>query len=163
MELWDILDHNKNKTGKQIERGHPMQSGEYHLVVFAFIMNVKGEVLISKRTPNKTFPNKWEIPGGSAILGDDSLSAIRREVLEEVGLDLSETNGRIIKSIRCETGLSYFADVWLFKYEVDITSIKCQPEEVSEVKLATKEEVLQLMQNNAFIKSDLIMNCLEIV
>ena len=37
MELWDVLDENRNKTGKLIERGKPMRSDEFHLVVFAFI------------------------------------------------------------------------------------------------------------------------------
>jgi 8-oxo-dGTP pyrophosphatase MutT (NUDIX family) len=161
METWDILDSNKIKTGKFVERGRPMKAGEYHLVVFAFIKNKNGDFLISNRTPNKTFPNKWEIPGGAAIQGDDSLTAILREVKEELGVVLSDTNGKINNSTRCETGLSYFADVWLFEQEIDITTVICQPEEVSQAKFSSKEEILRLMKINAFIKSELILNCLE--
>lgn len=141
MELWDILDENRDKTGRFVERGKPMESGDYHLVVFAFIKNDKGEFLISKRTSNKTFPGTWEITGGSGIVGDDSLSAITREVKEELGVELIDKNGKIIKSIRCECDCSYFADVWIFEHDIDIKDVVCQPEEVSEARWATREDI----------------------
>ena len=49
IELWDILDENGNITGRLHERGKPMVEGDYHLVVHVWIMNHKGEFLISKR------------------------------------------------------------------------------------------------------------------
>ena len=89
IELWDILDEDGNKTGELVARGRPMKQDEYHLVVHVWIRNSKGQFLISKRTPNKTFPNMWETTGGSAIKGEDSLSAALREVREEIGINLS--------------------------------------------------------------------------
>ena len=32
MELWDIYDDNRLKTGRTVERGNPMAPGEYHIV-----------------------------------------------------------------------------------------------------------------------------------
>ncbi|HBL84388.1 MAG: hypothetical protein A2Y17_04825 [Clostridiales bacterium GWF2_38_85] len=49
-EYWDILDENGNKTGCLHERGKIMQKGEYHLVAQVWIMNGKGEFLISRRS-----------------------------------------------------------------------------------------------------------------
>ena len=47
-ELWDIYDSNKQKTGKTVERGnYDFKTGEYHIVVTAFIINSKKEILIS--------------------------------------------------------------------------------------------------------------------
>ncbi|MEZ3421554.1 MAG: hypothetical protein K1V95_06535 [Eubacterium sp.] len=67
-ELWDILDKNRNKTGKTVLRSaFPNSSEEYHLVVHIWIRNKNGEWLISKRTPNKTEPLKWEFTGGRFI------------------------------------------------------------------------------------------------
>jgi 8-oxo-dGTP diphosphatase len=67
VELWDIYDKNRQKTGKIHERGKPISEGDYHLVVQVWIRNSKGEYLISKRHPNKPHPNLWECPGGSVL------------------------------------------------------------------------------------------------
>ncbi|TCT17173.1 isopentenyldiphosphate isomerase [Natranaerovirga pectinivora] len=163
MELWDILDKDRNKTGKLIERGQHLKTGEYHLVVFAFIKNSKGELLISKRTPNKTYPNTWEITGGAAVTGDTSLTAIIREAKEELGINLEIDKGKIIKSFRCDVNHSYFADVWLFEQDINFDNIVCQPEEVSEAALVTKEELIALIKNNMFIQNDYVLECLELL
>jgi len=162
MELWDILDENRNETGRVVERGKSMNTGEYHLVVFAIIINSKGQFIISKRTPNKTYPNTWEFTGGSALAGEDSLSAILREVKEELGVELIKRNGKVLKTIKYDTG-SYFADVWLFEQDVDIHDVACQPEEVSEARIVTKKEIIKLIKGDIFIKNTFITGCLELI
>ena len=163
MELWDVLDENRRKTGKLIERGKPMRSDEFHLVVFAFIKNSKGEILISKRAPIKTFPNTWEVTGGSAIAGDDSLSAIVREVKEELGIGI-KSKGKILKSTVHKGESSYFADIWIFEQDVDIEKVICQPEEVSEARFATKDEIYRLIDEGKFMVGNYsIIDCLELV
>ena len=87
-ELWDIYDINRKPTGRTVERGKPMKSGEYHIVVNVWIRNSKGEWLISKRTPNKHFPLLWEPTGGSAVSGESSFDAAIRETREELGVEL---------------------------------------------------------------------------
>ena len=79
-ELWDIYDINKQKTGRTAERGkYKFQKGEYHIVVTAFIINSKKEILISKRAATKkTHPLKWECNGGSILAGETSLNGIIR-------------------------------------------------------------------------------------
>lgn len=164
MELWDVLDENGNKTGRLVERGKPLNAGEYHLVVFSFIKNPKGQFLISKRAEYKTAPNTWEITGGAAIAGEDSLSAITREVKEELGIALLRGNGKMVKRIRYETEYSFFADVWIFEEDIDIKDVICQPEEVSDAKWATKEEIKILIKKQIFMyQKDAIINCLELV
>ena len=56
MEQWDIYDKNFAKTGKTICRGEKLQDDEYHLVVNAWIVNKKGEFLITQRNANKSHP-----------------------------------------------------------------------------------------------------------
>ncbi|HOO34062.1 MAG TPA: NUDIX domain-containing protein [Thermotogota bacterium] len=160
MELWDVLDKNRKKTGRLVERGNPnslLGPGEYHLVVFAIIRNCEGNFLISKRTPNKTFPNMWEITGGSAITGDDSMKAVLREIKEEVGLTVDPSRGKIIGSVRVDDNRSYFADVWLFDHDVNLSEIVCQPEEVSEAKIATKDEILKMTEEGSFIMNPFVL------
>lgn len=58
-ELWDIYDENRVKTGRTVERGQPMAPDEFHIVVNAWLTDGSGQLLISKRTPNKPYPNMW--------------------------------------------------------------------------------------------------------
>ena len=88
-ELWDVYDENRNLTGRLHRRGDMMPKGDYHLVVHIWLMNERGEFLLTKRAPNKGFPGMWECTGGSALAGDDSLTAAIRESKEETGLTLN--------------------------------------------------------------------------
>ena len=152
MEFWDILDENRKLTGRTVERGKPMKHGEYHLVVHVWVKNSKGEFLISKRTPNKTYPNMWETTGGSAIVGDDSLQAALREVKEEIGIDLSSIVGERIYSLkRQKNDFSDFLDVWLFNAEVDIKDVVYQHDEVCDAKWATKNQILTMIKDKEFV------------
>ena len=89
MELWDLYDQNRIKTGEVAVRdGDPIPLGRYHVVVHAAVFNSRGEMLIQRRQPWKAiFPGLWDITcGGSAQAGEDSPTAVWREVMEEVGL-----------------------------------------------------------------------------
>ena len=161
MELWDILDENGQPTGVVKQRGDNLLPGEFHLVVFAFISNSKGELLISRRTMNKTFPGSWEITGGAAIKGDHSQSAVLREIREELGLSLLPEQGKKIGHFRWVGEHSYFADLWHFKADIDVEEIECQPEEVSEAKWVRKEEVEKMIEQGLFIRNDFVLACLK--
>ncbi|MBI9011598.1 MAG: NUDIX domain-containing protein [Clostridiales bacterium] len=163
MELWDILDENRQLTGRTIERGKPMNPGDYHLVVFAYIKHADGRLLISKRTPNKTFPNTWEVTGGSAVIGDDSYTAIKREVKEELGIDL-KSSGQLIKTTKYDGECSHFSDIWFFEEDIDMDQVVCQSEEVSEAKLATKDDIKALIEEKLFMSGNLsVLECLDMV
>lgn len=55
-ELWDLYDSSRKKTGVAVERGQTIPEGSYHLVVSVWIMNSKGEFLLSQRHPDKPSP-----------------------------------------------------------------------------------------------------------
>lgn len=46
MELWDIYNENREKTGRTIVRGQKLGENEYHLVVHMWIINSNGQFLI---------------------------------------------------------------------------------------------------------------------
>lgn len=63
----------------------------------AVLIDPKDRILILKRPANlkpDSFPNKWCIPGGKALVGETPLNNVIREVLEETGIKLkpSSTN-----------------------------------------------------------------------
>lgn len=150
MEFWDIYDKNRIKTGRKHERGKPLPAGEYHLVVTILIINSRKEILVTKRHPDKPYPNMWECPGGSVLTGEDSLEGALREVKEEIGIDLPNNSGDLVKS---EIRNHDFKDVWLFHHDFDIEETVLQPEEVTDAKWVTLTELESMFNEGIVVPS----------
>lgn len=140
-ELWDVYDENRRVTGRLHRRGDPMQPGDYHLSVHIWIKDHAGRFLLTKRAPTKGFPLMWESTGGSALAGDDSLSAALREVREETGITLLPENGKCLLSMKRKND---FCDVWLFRQEVDLKDVVLLEGETCDARLATIDEIKAL-------------------
>lgn len=138
-ELWDVLDGDRNPTGRTARRGDmPLPAGDYHLVVHVWVQNSRGEFLLTRRTPNKTFPLMWEVTGGSAASGDSSLHAALREIREETGFRLQPESGQLLFS---EKRRDNFLDVWLFRADLDLQDAVLQSFETCDICWATEEEL----------------------
>ena len=150
MELWDIYDEHRRKTGKTMVRGNSIENGNYHLVVHVCIFNSKNQMLIQQRQPFKEgWSNLWDVSvGGSAIQGDNSQTAAEREVLEEIGYQIDLSNIRPHLTINFNGG---FDDIYLIEKEIDLTTLQLQYEEVQQVKWANKKKVLELLEDKQFI------------
>jgi len=55
--------------------------------VVAAIIKRADEILICQRTKHQPMPLKWEFPGGKIEPGEQPRDALRRELLEELGID----------------------------------------------------------------------------
>jgi hypothetical protein len=86
MELWDIYDAYRHKTGRTGVRGEPVLPGDYHLVVHLIVFNAAGQMLIQQRQSCKrSCPDMWDITvGGCAVVGESSQEAAMRELREEI-------------------------------------------------------------------------------
>lgn len=157
-ELWDVYDADRNLTGRVHRRGDFLAEGDYHLIVHVWIQNSKGQFLITKRSPNKGFPNLWECTGGSALAGDDSLTAALREVREETGLVLKPENGRIVLYQR---GSDYHNDIWLFQQDFDLSDVRLLEGETCDSMLATAAQIRQMVQAGRFVPVSHIGQFLE--
>lgn len=147
-ELWDVYDSNRRLTGKLHRRGDFLKKGEYHLVVHVWLLNSKGEFLLTKRAPNKGFPNTWETSGGAAQTGDDSLSAAIREVYEETGLVALPENAEQIFTFRRKDD---FCDVWLIRQDFDLEKVVLLPGETIDKKYASASQILEMYQNKELV------------
>lgn len=164
MELWSLMDSDRTYTGKVIKRGDEIELGNYHLVVFAFIKNHEGKFLIAQRAANKSHAHTWEIPAGASILEEGSLSAVLREVKEEVGINLYPSKGKIIKSFKREGELAYIADIYLFHQTVQDSEINIGPSEVQSAKFVELKEILNLMASNQFmVGMHEVLECIELL
>jgi isopentenyldiphosphate isomerase len=155
-ELWDILDKDGNPTGIQKQRSpwplpeSNLKKGEYHLVVQVWILNSRGEFLISQRVPEKHWPLMWECTGGSAVSGEDSITAAIKEAKEELGIDLNPANGRLFIRFVKEDSRAII-DAWLFRQDINIKDITLHPEETCDAMWASKEKIRQMLTNEQFI------------
>lgn len=154
MELWDILDENGNFTGVVLDKDDKKtwEKNNYHQGVDAWIINSENKILIQKRSiQKKREPNVWSMTvGGSVIKGEKILEALNREANEELGISLNLDNATKIQHYKLP---NLWLDVYLIKQEVDISKIKLRPEEVSEVKFASFDEIENIYKNNLFMKN----------
>ncbi|MDD6879359.1 MAG: NUDIX domain-containing protein, partial [bacterium] len=158
-EMWDVYDKDRRQVGRLQRRGDSMKDGDYHIVVHVWIRNKNGEYLLTKRAPDKMFPLSWECTGGSALAGEDSLTAALREVREETGLKLDPANGSVV--IHAD-GDNYFGDIWLFREEFDLDKVRLQAGETVDKRKATKDEIIALIESCEFVPYDYLGRLFEI-
>ncbi len=150
MEKWDVLDENGNKTGEIVDRKsdfYIIGNNKFHLVSVVWIYN-NGKFLCQKRSEKKEIdPLFWSVPGGSISTGESSVLGALREVKEEVGIDLFESDLKFIKRMKREND---FCDVWLSKRKIDNDEISFNDSEVAEVKWFSFKEIIEMMDKSKF-------------
>lgn len=148
MEVWDIYDHNRQRTGKTIERGEHLEYDEYHLAVHVWIMNDQGQFLIQKRSVNLTRkPGLWAATGGAALTGEESVCAARRELFEELSIEADADDLQLIKSF---TRVNNHTDVYFLTCNVAVNNLLLQEEEVDDVRWFTISEIKQMILRDEF-------------
>lgn len=167
MELWDIYDKNKVRTGRTMKRNDwCLKDDEYHLTVLGVLKRPDGKFLITKRVMTKHWaPGWWEVSGGAVMAGEDSQDAVVREVFEETGIDVKDAKGGYLFSYHRENpgkGDNYFVDI--YRFEVDITDedVKIQEEEAAGYMFATLDEIKDFADQGIFLHYDSIKKAFEI-
>lgn len=161
MELWDIYDKNKERTGRTMVKDEfHLADDEYHLTVLGVIMRPDKRFLITKRVMTKAWaPGWWEVSGGAAQAGEESEEAVRREIKEETGLDVSTAEGGYVFSYKRENpgeGDNYFVDIYRYTMDIDEKDITLQTEETDGCRFATAEEIAELAEQGIFLHYDSI-------
>ena len=156
MELWDIYDVNKQLTGRTMKREDwNMQPGDYHLTVQGVIRRPDGSFLITQRSMTKSWAaGWWEVSGGGVLAGETSEEAIKREILEETGIDVSNAPGGYVFSYRRDNpdeGDNYFVDIYRFEMDVKDDDIKVQETETDAFRFVTLEEIETLADEGIFL------------
>lgn len=166
MEMWDIYDINKKLTGRTMKKNDwHMQPGEYHLTVLGVIRRSDGKFLITQRVLTKAWAaGWWEVSGGGVQAGESSEEAVRREVFEETGLDVSKAAGGYLFSYRRDNpdeGDNYFVDIYRFDMDVTEKDVTIQKEEANDFKFASLEEIKAIAGDGKFLHFDSIRQVFE--
>lgn len=167
MEFWDIYDKNKVKTGRTMKRNDwCLKDDEYHLTVLGVVARPDGKFLITKRVMTKSWaPGWWEVSGGACQAGEESLDAVKREVLEETGLDVNNAEGGYLFTYHRENpgkGDNYFVDVYRFIMDFDESDVKPQEAETDGFMIATIDEIKEFAAQGIFLHYDSIKKAFEL-
>ena len=152
-ERWDIYNQQGQLTGQTKTKDDIFHEGEYHLAASLWIINSKGEALIQKRAATKRInPGMWNITGGSANAGECSVHACVREVAEEIGLHFAPQD---IKLLSRSFGKDCIHDDYIVFFDCDTSDTVLQPEEVTEVRWASMDEIVDLFHAGEFMFDDI--------
>ncbi len=152
MELWDVYDANRQPVGRKHPRGTPMRSGDYHLTAFVWIFNQKGQLLLTKRSPQKmAFPNFWALTGGAVLSGEDSLHAACREVLEETGIFAFASEFLPIDTYKRK---NCFCDLYFLRKDVPLSRLKLQPGETCDARWVSRKEFEEMIAHKEIADPD---------
>ena len=167
MELWDIYDKNKQRTGRTMKRNDwCLKDDEYHLTVLGVVARTDGKFLITKRVMTKAWaPGWWEVSGGAAMAGEDSKDAVLREVKEETGLDVSGFDGGYQFTYQRENpgeGDNYFVDVYRFVGDFTEADLDFQEKEIDGYMLASVEEIKAFAKEGIFLHYDSIKEVFDL-
>lgn len=165
MELWDIYDREKRRTGRTMVRDDwHMKEGDYHLSVLGVVMRPDGKFLITRRAHDKSWaPDWWEVSGGAAVAGEDSADAVVREIREETGLDVSGCEGGFLFSYcRENTGDNYFVDVYRFLVDFTEEDVILQTEETSGFMIADLEQIKEFGSQGIFLHYNSIREAFDV-
>lgn len=151
-ELWDIYDENRKPLGLVIIRGGGrLQLHHYHLVCEAILYDLHGNILITRRSPEKAaFGMKWEVTAGSAMSGETTKEAAIREVMEETGIDISNCKMVLLASERVD---NIFRDSYgVLVPNLSLDDIRLQPGETIDAAIENQQEIFLMIRDGDFGK-----------
>lgn len=158
MEYRDLYDKNRNLTGKKIAKGEEIPKGYYITIVVCFMENSEGKFLMQKRSKQKD--GLWATTGGHPKSGEDSLTGMHTEILEELGLDIESNELKLVTTVQDN---KLICDIYYLKKDINLDDIVMQESEVADVKYLTLEEIKKMYQQGKFKKSHYYMfnDCLK--
>ncbi len=150
MEIWDLYNEKRERVGKTMIRGDEVPAGLYRIIVCLCIITDDGRMLIQRRALDKDgWPGLWDIScGGSAIAGEDSATAMSRELSEELGIRESFSGKRPKVTYSIGRG---FVDVYILRGEYALDTLSLQESEVCDARYATRDEIMDMIDDGRFI------------
>lgn len=143
-ELADVYNANRIKTEKIINRNDKdkLNENEYILAVHCWIINSRNEILITQRSLNLNRGGMWEDTHGSVKSGETSIEGMKRELKEELGLDIEENELILFKTLKRK---NVFRDCYIVLKDISLDSINFNDNEVMDCKYVSIEEFKEII------------------
>ena len=93
----------------------------------------------------KDFGGLWEVTAGSILAGETSKQGAIRELKEETGIIINEEDANLLGTLKEE---SCFTDIYITKYNFDITKVILQEGETIDVKKVTLDQLYGMIENS---------------
>ncbi len=151
MELLDVYDNDGEVTGRVVIRGDKtvtLSDNEHIAVGVIFIQNSKGEFLIQKTSKEKG--GEYTSTGGHVDSGETPLESIKREVKEELGLDVDNDNIVELGYLLYDRPIRF---MFYLKKDVDIQILKLQQEEVEGAEFMSVDRIKELIEQGLMLTS----------
>lgn len=147
-EILDLYDKNMHRTGQTVQRGKRMPAGSYLLLVSIMTVNSRGELLLTRRSPEKRYAGRWEITGGCVQTGESAAEGACRELQEETGICVQP--GELTDCGTAQRS-GYFHAFFLIHKDVPADEIRLQPGETDAAKWVTPAEFLEMAEQRLMI------------
>ena len=149
MELIDVYDENNNYLCS-LDRKEVHDRNLWHRHVSAWVMNHEGKVLLQQRSLSKDKnPGKWGKTGGHVDSGETEEEAIKREVYEEIGLQVNDDEVRNIEVFKStNTNEHYFTYGYIFFTNKKVDEFVLQEDEVAAVRYYSIEELEEIRRQD---------------
>lgn len=169
LDIVDIYDENKNKTGKtKVRYRDTLDSNEFILGTQAVIINSNKEILISKRSKYaRILPLKWECNGGAVLSGELPIDGLIREINEELGITLDRNKIIYLKTAKNDND-HCFKEIYVYKLDISINELKFKDNEAIEAKWVSIDEFIEMFDSgdivyNVNIDRNDYLKCLELL
>lgn len=148
MEWLNLFDINENSLNKKIKRGLIPNNDEYVMIVYIFIKNKDGKFLLEKNKDKDI----WVVPGGH-VNESNPINSIKRECMEELGIDIDESK---IKSITTLCNNNRLFKIYYLEEDISLDDIIVQKEEVKDVNYFSLDEIDNMIKNGSFRENNII-------
>lgn len=131
-------------------------------IVSAVIISKDNKILFGKKDPRKggVYKDCWHIPGGGIDEGETKHEALKREIFEEVGIDISNADvsllddlgrGESEKTLK-DTGEQVICEMTFLVYQVDLKTSATETEikltdDLVEYKWVDKDDLKSIELN----------------
>lgn len=150
MELFDVVDKNRQPLNKTLPRGCTLKENEFNTGVEVWILDNDNKLLVTQRSELKSHPLEWECPGGCCLAGETSIETAVREIGEEVGLNISTSD---LTFLDTHLYKYQFVDIYTIKCNFKISDLKLQESEIRDAKIVSFNEFIEMANDGKIVKS----------
>jgi isopentenyl-diphosphate Delta-isomerase len=159
-ELFEALDESGQPTGLNKTKLKIIRDRDWRKVIHIWLIDNSGNLLIQQRAHGRgIFDDLWDVSvGGGVSAGEQTLRAAKRELKEELGLDLPESAFHLIgiwkmdaKPVRGIGVMNDFSYTYVVKIpKIVLDELKLAPREVQAVDIISVKDLSKRLNDPKF-------------